>query len=114
MTDLLDISLKYIKDVDGLLSLREKIHKKIVELKNNLDDNDNILTLLKKKYFNISNKINYIKKRETIIERNREKNRTYIVNNYEKIKQYNKNYQRNRRVHYKELVELFDKQANII
>ena len=46
MTDLLDISLKYIKDVDGLLSLREKIHKKIVELKNDLDDNDNILTLL--------------------------------------------------------------------
>ena len=65
MTDLLDISLKYIKDVNGLLSLREKI-----------------------------NKINYINKRETIIKRNSEKNRAYIVNNYDRIKEYNKNYQK--------------------
>ena len=92
MTELLDISLKNIKDVEGLIELRNKIKKQMIELK---DENNNILILLKKKYFNISNKITYINNKEIIIERNKEKNREYIKNNYEKIKDY------------KELLEMF-------
>ena len=104
MTELLDISLKNIKDVEGLIELRNKIKKQMIELK---DENNNILILLKKKYFNISNKITYINNKEIIIERNKEKNREYIKNNYEKIKDYNKKYQQHRREHYKELLEMF-------
>ncbi len=114
MTELLDLSLNNIKDTESLLLLRDKIHKKMVELKENKDENENILILLRKKYFNISNKINYINKKDVIIERNKDKNREYIKNNYSKIKEYNKKYQQHRREHYKELLDMFNKTLSTI
>ena len=108
MADLINISLKNITDTDGLIKLRTDIRKKITELKNNIDDdNDNILTLLNKKYYNISNKINYINNRDVIIERNRDRNRQYIKDHYEEVKQYNRKYQQNKRQYYKDIERLF-------
>ena len=108
MTDLINITLKNITDTDDLIKLRTDIRKKITELKNNIDDdNDNILTLLNKKYYNISNKINYINNRDVIIERNRDRNRQYIKDHYEEVKQYNRKYQQNKRQYYKDIERLF-------
>ena len=53
MTEILDISLKNIKNVDDLIKLCNDIHQKLTELKKNKDENGNIIILLKKKYFNI-------------------------------------------------------------
>jgi len=108
MTDLINITLKNIKDTDGLIKLRTDIRKKITELKNNIDDdNDNILILLNKKYYNISNKINYINNRDVIIERNRDRNRQYIKDHYTEVKDYNRKYQQNKRQYYKDIERLF-------
>jgi len=108
MTDLINITLKNITDTDGLIKLRTDIRKKITELKNNIDDdNDNILTLLNKKYYNISNKINYINNRDVIIERNRDRNRQYIKDHYTEVKEYNRKYQQNKRQYYKDIERLF-------
>ena len=108
MTDLINITLKNITDTDDLIKLRTDIRKKITELKNNIDDdNDNILTLLNKKYYNISNKINYINNRDVIIERNRDRNRQYIKDHYTEVKDYNRKYQQNKRQYYKDIERLF-------
>ena len=108
MTDLINITLKNITDTDELIKLRTDIRRKITELKNNIDDdNDNILILLNKKYYNISNKINYINNRDVIIERNRDRNRQYIKDHYEEVKQYNRKYQQNKRQYYKDIERLF-------
>ena len=108
MTDLINIALKNITDTDDLIKLRTNIRRKITELKNNIDnDNDNILTLLNKKYYNISNKINYINNRDVIIERNRDRNRQYIKDHYTEVKEYNRKYQQNKRQYYKDIERLF-------
>ncbi len=109
MVDVLNISLKNIKDVEKLLTLRNNIRDEITELKLNDDINlyDDI-NLLKKQYFNISNKINYIKNSTAILEKYKEKNRAYVKDNYEIIKEKNKEYQRIRREKFKQLEEFYN------
>jgi hypothetical protein len=108
MTELIDVSLKKIIDTESLLLLRDKIHLKMAELKRTENENDNIFILLKKKYFNISNKITYINNRDVIIERNRERNREYIKENYSRIKECNRLYQQHRREHYKDINDMVE------
>jgi hypothetical protein len=111
MLDVLNVSLKNIKDVDKLLKLRNDIKDTIIELKKNDDFNDtneNDIKLLKNRYYNISNKINYINNKDTIKTRNIEKGREYVKNNYEVIKQKNKEYQVKRRLKFKELEEFYN------
>ena len=115
MLDVLNVSLKNIKDVDKLLKLRNDIKDTITELKKNEDCNDineNDIKLLKNRYFNISNKINYINNSDIIKARNKDKSREYTKTNYEVIKQKNKEYQVKRRLKFKELEEFYNN-ANI-
>ena len=109
MTELINILLKIIKDTEGLMEIRNDIRKKITELKNDFnDENDNLLTLLNKKYYNISNKINYINNKEMIIEHNKDRNKQYIKDHYEEVKEYNRTYQKNKRKYYKDIERLLE------
>lgn len=99
----MDINIKGINDIDELLLIRDEIKEKITEL----NMNDDIIKQLKKKYMNISNKINYINNRVVILEKYKDKNRAYVKNNYEIIKEKNKEYQTKRREKFKELEEFY-------
>ena len=107
----MNISLKGIKDIDKLLLMRNDIREKITELK--MTDDDTI-KILKKQYMNISNKINYIKNRNVILEINKEKKREYVKTNYEVIKEKNKQYQTKRRERFKKLEEFYNSNKDII
>ena len=107
----MNISLKGIKDIDKLLLMRNDIREKITELK--MTDDDTI-KILKKQYMNISNKINYIKNRNVILEKNKEKKREYVKTNYEVIKEKNKQYQTKRRERFKKLEEFYNSNKDII
>ena len=107
----MNISLKGIKDIDKLLLMRNDIREKITELK--MTDDDTI-KILKKQYMNISNKINYIKNRNVILEKNKEKKREYVKTNYEVIKEKNKQYQTKRRERFKKLQEFYNSNKDII
>ena len=63
---------------------------------------------------NISNKINYIKNRNVILEKNKEKKREYVKTNYEVIKEKNKQYQTKRRERFKKLEEFYNSNKDII
>lgn len=105
----MNISLKGIKDINELLLMRNEIKAKMTELHMNDDDNDNdIIKILKKQYFNISNKMNYINNKTVILEKYKEKNRQYVKDNYEIIKQKNKEYQVKHRQKFKELQEFYN------
>lgn len=108
MLDVLNVSLKNIKDVDKLLKLRNDIKDTIIELKKNDDNNDDTIKQLKKKYMNIANKMNYINNRNVILEKYKDKNRQYVKDNYLIIKQKNKEYQTKRRLKFKELEEFYN------
>ena len=111
----MDISLKGVKDVNKLLLMRNDIKGKITELNMNDNDDDNdTIKLLKKQYMNISNKISYIKNRNTILEKYKDKNRQYVKDNYEIIKEKNKQYQTKRRQKYKELEEFYNDNKDVI
>ena len=104
----MDTSLKGINDVDKLLLIRNEIKEKITELNMNDDNNDDTIKQLKKKYMNISNKINYINNRVVIIDKYKDKNREYIKNNYEIFKDKNKAYQSKRREELKRLQQFYN------
>ena len=106
----MNINIKDINNVDELLLIRNKIQCEITELNINDDDNnnDNIIKQLKKKYMNISNKINYINNRVIIIDKYKDKNREYIKNNYDIIKDKNKAYQTKRREEFKRLQQFYN------
>ena len=109
MLDVLKVSIKNINDVDNLLKLRNEIRDKITELK--IYDDDDLtddIKILKNQYFNISNKINYINNKDTILEKYKNKNREYAKNNHEVIKQKNKEYQKKRREKFKELQQFYN------
>ena len=59
-----------------------------------LNKNDPDIVLLRKRYFCISNKITYIRKREQILDKKYFSNREYIYRNYDKILENNREYQR--------------------
>ena len=103
----MNINIKKINNIDELLLIRNEIKEKITEL-NNDDNNDDTIKQLKKKYMNISNKINYINNRVVILEKYKDKNRAYVKNNYEIIKEKNKAYQTERRKEFKELKEFYN------
>lgn len=103
----MDINIKGINDVNKLLLIRDQIKEKITELNTNDDNNDDTIKQLKKKYMNISNKINYINNRSKILEKYKDKNRAYVKNNYEIIKEKNKAYQTKRREKFIELEEFY-------
>ena len=107
----MNISLKGIKDIDKLLLMRNDIREKITELK--MTDDDTIKILMKQ-YINIYNKINYIKNRNVILEKNKEKKREYVKTNYEVIKEKNKQYQTKRRERFKKLEEFYNSNKDII
>lgn len=104
----MDTSLKGINDINKLLLMRDEIKEKITELNMNDDNNDDTIKQLKKKYMNISNKINYINNRNVILEKYKDKNRQYVKDNYEVIKDKNKEYQTKRRKKFKELEEFYN------
>ena len=103
----MDINIKDINNVDELLLIRNEIKDKITEQNNN-DNNDDIIKQLKKKYMNISNKINYISNKIVILEKYKDKNRAYVKDNYEIIKEKNKAYQTKRREKFKELQQFYN------
>ena len=104
----ININIKGINDINELLLLRNEIQRNITELNNNDNDNDNIIKQLKKKYMNISNKINYINNRVVILDKYKDKNRAYVKDNYDVIKDKNKEYQKNRRAEFKTLKQFYN------
>jgi len=102
-------NIKKIKDVNILLKIRNEIRDKIIEIKANDDSiDDDAINLLKKQYSSISNKINYINNKDSILEKYKEKNREYVRDNYEVIKEKNKQYQTKYRQKFKELQQFYN------
>ena len=110
----MNINIKGINDINELLLMRNEIKEKITELNINDDNNDDTIKQLKKKYMNISNKMNYINNRNVILEKYKDKNRQYVKDNYEVIKDKNKAYQTKRREKFKELQQFYNDNIDII
>jgi hypothetical protein len=101
----MNVNIKGINDVNKLLLMRDEIKEKIKELN---EKDDDTIKQLKKNYMNISNKINYINNREEILEKYKDYNRQYVKNNYEVVKERNRQYQTKRRQKFKQFEEFFN------
>lgn len=102
---MVEANIKNINDIEELLKIRKEIQDKINDIKTN-DGNLVDMQLLQKKYFNISNKVYYLKNKQEIIEKYDNQRKEYVKNNYEVIKQKNKDYQAKRRAKFKEMEKL--------